>query len=332
MTTTLAVTGITGHSGRFFLQELEKHDFNGIIRCLVRETSNTELLDISPLKNNIEKLVGDYNDYSTLLKLTAGADIVMHISNIRQSLNVLKASIENKVAKLVMVHTTGVYSKFKMASSEYKQIEKEIEQKVLAASEESSTINSNANISIRIDNSTNKSNKHIEVIILRPTMIFGDLCDHNISKFIRMVDKFPFMPEINRGQGKIRPVNARDLAKAYYTVCMSEKRLPELYYDLSGERSLTLHELFDLIGKYLGKKSVKHIKHISCPMWLGTTGARLLKIMTLGRVDLVEKVLRMGEDRDYNHDKATRDFGYEPESFNVGLKREVEQYLLSQKF
>ena len=324
--TTLAVTGITGHSGRFFLKELEEHIFHGTgstfnstvgstisstigtIRCLVRETSNTELLDISPLKNSIEKLVGDYNDYSTLLNLTAGADIVMHISNIRQSLNVLKASIENKVAKLVMVHTTGVYSKFKMASGEYKEIESEIEYILKETA----------------------SKNDVEVTILRPTMIFGDLCDHNISKFIRMVDKFPFMPEINRGQGKIRPVNARDLAKAYYTVCMSEKRLPELYYDLSGERSLTLHELFDLIGKYLGKKSVKHIKHISCPMWLGTTGARLLKIMTLGRVDLVEKVLRMGEDRDYNHDKATRDFGYKPESFNVGLKREVEQYKVIQ--
>ena len=34
----LAVTGITGHSGRFFLKELEKHDFKGTVRCLVRKT------------------------------------------------------------------------------------------------------------------------------------------------------------------------------------------------------------------------------------------------------------------------------------------------------
>ena len=137
-----------------------------------------------------------------------------------------------------------------------------------------------------------------------------------------MVDKFPIMLEINHGSGKIRPVNARDLGATYYAVCMKE-HLPELYYDLSGEKSLTLHELFDLIGQYLGKKRVHHI---SCPMWLGVFMARCVKMITFGRADFVEKVLRMGEDRDYDHEAATRDFGYEPESFEVGLKREVEQY------
>lgn len=52
-----------------------------------------------------------------------------------------------------------------------------------------------------------------------------------------------------------------------------------------------------------------------------------MKIITLGRMDLVEKVLRMGEDRDYGHEAATRDFGYDPESFDVGLQREIEEYL-----
>ena len=290
---TIAVTGITGHTGRLFLKELEDHKYKGIVRCLVRETSDTALLDNSPLK--VEKVEGDNSDYNTLLKLTNYADIVMHIFNIHQSVSVLKAAIENKVSRVVMVHTTGVYSKFKMASGEYKEIEAEIDRILQTAI--------------------------IDVTILRPTMIFGDMCDHNISKFIRMVDKYPVMPEINKGKGKIRPVNARDLARAYYTVCMTN-HLPELRYDLSGDRSLSLHELFDLIGDYLGKK----VHYISCPMWLGSTGARCVKAVTGGRIDFVEKVLRMGEDRDYDHAAATIDFGYEPESFHVGLKREVDEY------
>ena len=52
----IAITGITGHSGRFFLEELEKHNFNGTVRCLVRETSNTRQLDQSSL--HIEKMRG----------------------------------------------------------------------------------------------------------------------------------------------------------------------------------------------------------------------------------------------------------------------------------
>ena len=228
--------------------------------------------------------------------LTRDADIVMHIYNIRYSLNMLKAATDNNVSRLVMVHTTGIYSKYKMASGEYKKIE------------------------CQIDNFLEKSN--VDVTILRPTMIFGDLCDHNIHKFIKMVDKFPLMPEIDHGLGKIRPVNARDLAKVYYTVCTT-MRLPELRYDISGEMSLTLHQLFDMIGTYLGKE----VHYCSCPMWIGTFLARCLKIVTFGKIDLVEKILRMGEDRDYDHVKATRDFGYAPESFQIGLKREVEQYI-----
>jgi hypothetical protein len=41
----------------------------------------------------------------------------------------------------------------------------------------------------------------------------------------------------------------------------------------------------------------------------------------------VEKALRLSEDRVFSHEKATRDFGFEPEPFDVGLKREVEEYL-----
>lgn len=293
----LAVTGITGHTGRLFLKELENHRFDGTVRCLVRESSNTELLDKSSLL--IEKVIGDNKDEHTLLKLTADADVVMHIYGIRQSIGVLNAAISNNVPRVVMVHTTGVYSKYKMASGEYKEIEATIDQ---------------------ILSSTN-----IDLTILRPTMIFGDMCDHNISQFIRMVDKYPIMPEIDKGRGRIRPVNARDLAKAYYTVCMKD-HLPEVRYDLSGEKSITLHDLFDEIG---GGGIGKTVHHISCPMWLGAFGARCVKTLSFGRVDLVEKVLRMGEDRDYGHDAATHDFDYDPEPFDIGLKREIDEYLRS---
>lgn len=293
MSNILAVTGITGHTGGFFLRELINHKYEGIIRCLVRTTSNTTALDNSGLK--IEKVVGNISDESTLKELLHGADAVMHIVNIRHSIPVLKMATAEGVERAVFIHTTGIYSKFRTASDEYKEIEAEMHR--------------------LLKNST------IDVTIIRPTMIYGDMCDHNIHKFIKMVDKLPIMPEIDRGSGRIRPVNARDLGKASYQV-MTRSDLPELSYDVSGEKSLTLHELFEMIGAYLGKNT----HFLSVPMWFGIFCAKALKTVTLGKKDMVEKVLRMGEDRDYDHDAATRDFGYQPESFDVGLKREVEQY------
>lgn len=40
----LYVTGITGHTGKWFLDRLIKENYRGKIRCLVRENNDAELL------------------------------------------------------------------------------------------------------------------------------------------------------------------------------------------------------------------------------------------------------------------------------------------------
>ena len=120
----LLVTGITGHTGRYFLQELINNKYEMPIRCIVRETSDTSLLDNSGL--NIEKAVGDLNDEEFIYKAMIGVDTVMHIYNIHHSPVIVKAAIKNGVKRAILVHTAGIYSKFKNASDSYKKMEKEI--------------------------------------------------------------------------------------------------------------------------------------------------------------------------------------------------------------
>ncbi len=290
----LAVTGITGHTGGYFLRELQKNGFDGTLRCLVRESSNTKALDDSGL--HIEKVVGDIHDTADLLRLVSGADRVLHIAGIRDTLPLMEA-IEKAGVKghIVLVHTTGIYSRFRMASGEYKEIEQKLQSYL---------------------------DRGLNVTILRPTMIFGDMCDRNIHKFIRMVDALPVMPQVRGGQAKIQPVNARDLGRAYYQ-CVMKDSLPELDYVVSGSRQLSLRELCSLIGIYLGKKT----RFVNVPTMAVAGSMWLVKQATGGRVDYVEKALRLSEDRVFSHEKASRDFGFEPEPFEFGLKREVEEYL-----
>ena len=66
---------------------------------------------------------------------------------------------------------------------------------------------------------------------------------------------------------------------------------------------------------------------ISFPMGLCIFGAKIIRVVSLAKIDLVEKVQRMGEDRAYSHEKAVADFGYQPEAFAIGLKREIAEYL-----
>lgn len=295
---TIAVTGITGHTGCCFLAELNKNKYSGEVRCLVRESSNTEYLDESHLK--ITKVYGDIRDESAIRELLHGADTVINIANIRYTLPILKIANELSVKRMVTVHTTGIYSKYKMAADEYKSIEASVEE-FLERSE-------------------------VQLIILRPTMIFGDMADHNISKFIKIVDALPIIPEINHGESKIQPVNARDLGKAYYSVCTYDGVL-EKDYIVSGSDAITMHQLYVLISKYLGKKRF----YITIPIEIGVLVAKIVKILSFGKYDYVERVLRLAEDRNFSYENAKRDFGYLPEAFNIGLKREVSQYIEAKK-
>lgn len=291
----LLVTGITGHSGRCFLQELIKNKYDDNIRCIVRSSSLSAILDNSGLK--IEKFVGDLEDKSFLDKVMIGIDTVVHIYNIHHSVNIINAAIKNNVGRAILVHTTGIYSKYKSASKEYKVIEKKIQDIM------------KLNI--------------INITILRPTMIYGDMCDHNISKLIYMIDKMKLVPVINHGTSLIQPINARDLGRAYYAVLISPIETAGKEYNLSGEHPISMLEVLKLISKTMNRRTI----FVSVPMNLAIFVAVVLKAVTIKKIDYIEIIHRMGEDKSYSHEAAFIDFGYVPLSFEDGIQIEINEYM-----
>jgi len=294
----LLITGITGYSGSFFLKELIKNKYEGNIRCIVRPDSDSSLIDTCGLK--IEKIVGDVADQVLMDKALDGVDTVIHIASIFNSIVIAKAAAKSNIKRMILVHTTGIYSKFKSAAKEYQNIEIEVEKL--------------------------HKNKfpNCGLIYLRPTLIYGRVKDANMIKFIKMIDKFKIFPIINHGKSMIQPVNGRDLGKAYYQL-LCKNEIMKGDYVLSGEKPIEMLEMFKIISSTLGKSRA----FVSVPLWVGVLGARLIKISTLGKIDYVERVQRMGEDRNFPHDPATRDFDFNPMAFEMGIKMEVEEYLKS---
>lgn len=290
----LLVTGITGHTGKYFIEELKNNNYNGKIRCIVRNNSNIDCLKKSGL--NYELAYGDLNDIEFLKKACLNVDEILSIYDIHFSLKILEAALSSNVKWIIFVHTTGIFSKYKMASKGYKKIENEVIQ---------------------------KSKDKVDITILRPTMIYGNLCDSNMCKFIKMIDKMKIYPMITGGRAKIQPVNARDLGKAYYQVLMNPENTKNRCYNLSGQKEVRIKEMLKMIGKDLNKKTI----FMNVPMWLSLLCAYILKFFSFGKFDIVEKVLRMDEDRIFSHDDATKDFGYNPMKFEEGLKIEVNQYI-----
>ncbi len=184
----LFVTGITGHTGGYFLKKLSKENFKGQVICVVRKDSHTQILDNSKL--NIKKVIGDLNDVSFLASEMKKSDLILHIASIYHSKNVIKAARIAGINDAILVHTTGMFSRFKSASKEYIEIENEIL----------------------------SNNKDMNITILRPTMIYGSSKDRNMVKLIDYLNTHKFFPIFGRGRNLMQPVHASDLGNAYYAV------------------------------------------------------------------------------------------------------------------
>lgn len=300
MSKILAIIGATGKkSGGGTAQILSAHKdevlekFPGGVRALVRSTSDTSKLDKSDLE--FEKQYGELTDKVFLEQAFKGVDTVLHIASISLTKYIVDAAVRCHVRRLICVHTTGIYSKYKKAGEEYRNIDAYAEQQC--------------------------RKNGIGLTILRPTMIYGNVSDNNVVQFIKMVDRLPLMPVVNGARYDLQPVHYMDLSEAYYRVLMNENTVNHNYI-LSGGEPISLRDMLSEIGNCLGKK----VRFVSCPFFVAYAGAWVLYCVTLKKRDYREKVQRLCEPRVYPHDGASRDFGYAPRSFRVGIVNEVEEY------
>lgn len=296
----LAILGLTGKkSGGGTVQILARHKkevfekFPGGIRAIVRKTSDTSKIDALPFE--IEKRCGELSDADFLEDALRDVDTVLHITGINNSKYVVNAAVNNNVRRLICVHTTGIYSKYKAAGERYRQIDEYVVRKC-------------------------KENS-IALTILRPTMVYGNVTDSNVVEFIGMVDRFPIMPVVNHARYELQPVHYMDLSEAYYRIVMNDSTMNHDYI-LSGGRPILLKDMLQVIGKDLGKE----VHFFSVPFPIAYAGACVLYALTLKKIDYRERVQRLCEPRIFSHEEAERDFGYSPRNFEDGVAVEVEEY------
>lgn len=294
----LLVTGITGKSGIAFLQRFAESSLRDTysLRATVRSTSKLERLrEIIP---DADFCCGNLFDEIFLAEITRNIDVVLHIAGIDKSPALMKAAARNSVKRIILIHTTGIYSKYKAAGEGYRRIDAEVER-------------------IAKEND-------ISLTILRPTMIYGTLNDRNIAQFIKMVDKMNPMPVVNHGAYYLQPVHVEDLAQAYFNILSHPEETGGKSYIISGRDKILLIDVFRIIADALGV----HRKFISVPFPIAYLGAWLLYFVSVTKIDMREKVQRLCESRAYPHKEAVRDFGYSPMPFEEGLRQEVQEYIL----
>lgn len=298
----LAFTGATGKkSGGAFANLIYENRsvidemYPDGIRAFVRENSDTS--SIEGKLPDVELIRGDFSDDEKLEEFLKDVDTLVNIAGIYFSESLIEAAIKCGVRRVILVHTTGIYSQYKAAGELYRNIE----ERVYALCRENGIILS----------------------VCRPTMIYGNTLDKNVAVFIKMVDKFPVMPVVNGARYNLQPVHYKDLAKGYFGVLVNEEKTANKDYILSGGSVIELRDMLKIIGENLGKK----VRFISCPFAIAYFGACVVYYLTFRKKDYREKVQRLCEPRAYSHEDAKNDFGYAPMSFREGIAEEVRQYL-----
>jgi nucleoside-diphosphate-sugar epimerase len=145
--------------------------------------------------------------------------------------------------------------------------------------------------------------------ILRPTLIYAEGRDTNITPLSQLIRKFGFMPLVGGAPGLRQPVHADDLAIGAISAASSAAAVNK-FYSLAGGETLTYREmigrLFD--GLLLPRRS------ISVPVFLWRVGFNLAK--PLFPSANVAMGIRMMKDMTFDSTPATHDFGWNPRKFN----------------
>ncbi|WKL56992.1 NAD-dependent epimerase/dehydratase family protein [Asticcacaulis sp. ZE23SCel15] len=159
---------------------------------------------------------------------------------------------------------------------------------------------------------------NVAVTILRPTLIYDEGRDQNISRIAKFIEKFGFFIVCGKGAGLRQPVHARDLATAALQALRSDAARDKAY-DLSGGETLTYSDMVARIFEAKGNRP----RIISLPAWLWRLGFGGLGLIRPGQSlkSNVNMALRMNDDLVFDHSPARTDFSYNPQPFKPSFIR-----------
>lgn len=286
----VAVTGATGFTGQRVVRELIARGLE--VAALVRPKDGLEAARRPGLDPRVRVVEGDLGDPARLRVLLAGGDAFVHVASLGfgHAPAVAAALDECGVKRSVFFSSTSLFTRLPAPSKTTRAAAEELVR------------------SARSD-----------WTVLRPTMIYGDAGDRNLSRLIRFLARSPLVPLPGAGRALIQPVHVDDLGRAAVDALLSlTARRRE--YDLPGAEASPLREVVAHVARLLDRRPWI----VPLPLAPAAWAAGLWSMTGLPPRIRREQVLRLGEDKAFSFDEARRDFGYRPRGWREGLAAEVD--------
>lgn len=161
----------------------------------------------------------------------------------------------------------------------------------------------------------------VEWVILRPTLIYGDGQDRNISEIVHFIRRFGFFPLFGKASGLRQPVHAADVAEACHAA-LNKPYAVNRAYNISGNETLSYREMVSRIFAALGR----HPRFLTVPLWAFRWAIKVLRCLPRYRKWTPAMAERMSLDLVFDHAEAARDLGFKPRTFVLGAE-DIPEYL-----
>jgi nucleoside-diphosphate-sugar epimerase len=149
----------------------------------------------------------------------------------------------------------------------------------------------------------------VDWTILRPTLIYAEGRDTNITPLSRLIRRFGFMPLVGGGPGLRQPVHAEDLAIGAISAAASPAAINK-FYSLPGGETLTYREMIGRI--FDGLRMPRRTVSVPPLLWR----AAFMVANPLFPDANVAMGTRMVKDMTFDATPAVRDLGWNPRLFN----------------
>ncbi|HEY3268700.1 MAG TPA: NAD-dependent epimerase/dehydratase family protein [Armatimonadota bacterium] len=277
--------GATSGTGNAVVQRLVARVGEQAITCIVRETSNVDLLKHAGVRIHRGDIAVP-SSYETLLADDVCFLDMTHPRYYPRTVPLLRAS---GVSRAYFVTTTGIYSRFHRCSDIYK-----IGENLIKGSGLSWTI-------------------------LRPSMIYGTVRDKNMHRLIAFLNRSPVFPLFGDGRSLMQPVYVEDLADGI-TAAMTNPNSEQKAYDLAGPHPIMYKDIIAVILGVLERR----VTRVRVPMAPAIAAVRALQWLPGFPIN-DEQVLRLQEDKAFDISPAREDLGFSPRSFDKGIRLEIAE-------
>jgi uncharacterized protein YbjT (DUF2867 family) len=153
--------------------------------------------------------------------------------------------------------------------------------------------------------------------ILRPTMIYGDPGDRNLSRLLPLLRRAPVLP-IPGARHLQQPVHAADVADAVLAAA-ERPAVAGHTYDVAGPEPLTFAELLRTSARAVASRT----RFVPVPLSPVVAAARGYELVSRNPRIRVEQLRRLAEDKAFAINHAVHDLGYAPRSFADGIHAEA---------